>query len=741
MRHDSELYPHRKLLLEALLTMSDAIIEEVSINLATTFVKFGSMQGSLPEATNAFRWLHQEVAGLRNAIHTLQESNRQRDGRIETVLSDTRNIKHQQLIDVDKLNKFTSTKDGMVSWEALRNYLDENYAQLAAVHQMQPTITSLTNNMAHKIDAMEVARQNSELRLRIEKLEHRLKSVEDVSEDRHLVVVSHIEELDTTTQELGRFNSTTRHLIETYKSDKGREVDIKLADLEGQIKLMDGVHNDNLSASVEDIVACLKKHSTSIEEINRRAAQDVKQLVTKEDLEAIAADVDALRKETDDAQFKIHEAYSKCMSIATLSGAMQEGHGAAAATAAGVLHRVPMYPGDTSSRPRTSSASPTVGGGLGRAARTASGMSMGVPPSSPQYLSPPSNANHQQQNGISFEESERILTRAANNFFHDQKGLAKTLETQVEQLRQEIRAMQNSSLPTLTQQLLNLRSALDDCVTATQRTGTNLKNWIFAFTSLSEPTLDKLISALKPPCDDRSLGGLHGMDRDAVVRSGRYGDDPELVEAVIIDFIQKSVEPLVAQVSSKLTKQLVEERNVIRNDVLEEVKRRARGHDKSYKSDSGEGASDEDEGPGGTHMAPLVDLTASRKVRNIEEEPEPFRRLDDANIRLGLEVAETFIPQSRLHDLRHGKEAPTVKPKGISVMSVAPGSVASAYNIMAGERILKLNDVPVTDVATFVTELRRSLRQQILAGTVPASITLVIQDKAGARRLVGVDIE
>ena len=163
------------------------------------------------------------------------------------------------------------------------------------------------------------------------------------------------------------------------------------------------------------------------------------------------------------------------------------------------------------------------------------------------------------------------------------------------------------------------------------------------------------------------------------------------------------------------------------------------GEDDGDDSDANEGA-----------MKRTPDLTASRKVGHDRVEPDSLKRLDDANLRLGLEVAETFLPQSRFQDLSRGSNPASMstpspssskKPTGISVMSVAPDSIASTYGILPGERIIKLNDIPVADVATFVTELRRSLRHQVLSGISPATVVLIVQDKSGARRILNVDVE
>ena len=474
--------------------MAEKYLEQAVVTLASAFTENGdAVTASIPDLSGTLTGLGMHIATLNSSLRLVIDRQRLQE--------ENANSMRQRIVELEtscaeahlRLEVLTNSRDGVVAWSALNPLLEE-VARRSEVQSVSERCGAMEERLSETVSRGEMQPFTVGVAQQIDALERRASSSEEKVASLTKNTARRIDELRSLSDELLHAHTNLQQATERMHSSAREEAAASNERVTSQLRLLEAAASDNLGHSMEEIVKCLAKHSLAIEDINSRESRWHESAATTKEVHALRKEMAAIKRETDASAHKVHEAYSKCLSIATLAGAMAHG-GRDVGTVAPESSAALSFVGD--SLPRGAGGASTVVGGLGGAIPT-------------------------------------------------------TLEAQVAVLRDDVSDVRATQLTAVQSSVLHLRTVVEDVRSESRRTDALLRNLLFVFAEGSGSALSKLVGALRP------LVGVGETDATVLngssVGVAPPLDDYDLAVSYLDKFIRATVAPVLNELLASLTK-------------------------------------------------------------------------------------------------------------------------------------------------------------------------------------------
>ena len=329
--------------------MADGCIEQALTALNQAWSHHGSMTVSIPQVSEAFGKLQTEFRQLGGELQRAIQRITDQDQTITRLHVDLSTIKSTLSSTTKTLSSLLEGSNTIVRQDDLVKAL-HNVADADSLNLLKEVVARVQTRMSGMAD------------------ETTIRILTDMSESNK----SSLESLSNRVSEEARSTRTQTSAIEHELAETGKKFGASLTRIAGELQrtneVADRRHSaieldwtsrlealrreadESLASSVTELVEHIKVQAAAVEELQRDRANRSKDAPSKDELVQMKVEMDAVKRDIERAQFKIHEAYSQCIAIAKHTG--QQGSSASGTL---LLANSSILPSKSSSFEATSS--------------------------------------------------------------------------------------------------------------------------------------------------------------------------------------------------------------------------------------------------------------------------------------------------------------------------------------------------------------------------------------------------
>jgi hypothetical protein len=299
--------------------MADGCIEQALTALNQTWSHHGCMTVSIPQISDGFGKLQAEIRNLSSELHRAVQRITDQDQTITRLHVELSSVKSTLSSATKTLSSLFEGSNMIVRQadlaKALRNVADAD--SLNIVKEVLERIQTRVSGMADETVIQILSDTTQSNKSSIDNLANKLS--EEVRASRtQTSAIEH--ELAETSKKFG--SSLTRLSGEVARSHDftERRCAAMKEDFLRQLATSRKEADEALAASVTELVEHIKVQAHAVEELQRERADRGKDAPSKDEIVQIRVEMDAVKRDIERAQFKIHESYSQCLAIAKHTG-------------------------------------------------------------------------------------------------------------------------------------------------------------------------------------------------------------------------------------------------------------------------------------------------------------------------------------------------------------------------------------------------------------------------------------
>ena len=274
----------------------------------------GGIEVACPELTGSMQVLQKQVRALLRDVrrlHTeLSESRRQNQLTAE-LLEDLQNS-HSHL--KDTVDEIIGGAEGFVQLKDFRSELEKLTPRADVIH-IESETNALIDDMRTRASKIEMENVRGALNALQHTYDLHCKSSQEVDQSMQEHAKEAAEEMKSSlSEQLEKITHLEANLLESQK----RTLELMHTadeDLKRDVQLLRGETSENLSVTVSELLAHLKRHAAAIEALQSVKEEKMSNAPTKKELEELRSEMDGIRRAADDANFRVHEVYSQCMGM------------------------------------------------------------------------------------------------------------------------------------------------------------------------------------------------------------------------------------------------------------------------------------------------------------------------------------------------------------------------------------------------------------------------------------------
>ena len=303
--------------------MTDAYIESAMMSLTTAWSDSGNgMSITCPQLTDYLTQLSRQIKALYDEQALARTQIEKQNGLVEMMKSELSTYKQRYNELQDVVTNLTSESTGFVR-NQLFNETVTKLSEKTVVNNLKDDVRTLQSQVA---SVMAVKRD-------VEDLQRDIRSLEGTVDDHHHDI---IEDTGALRRMTAQFESDTRKQLSELESRTGHhETDInrkveRLIDqvesdrkhFSNEITLVEKKATEQLEAHSEEIVNHLKLHAETIEALQADRQERNRRMPTQHEVAQLRSDMDGVRNEITEAQFRVQEVYSQCLAMYSGSAVM-----------------------------------------------------------------------------------------------------------------------------------------------------------------------------------------------------------------------------------------------------------------------------------------------------------------------------------------------------------------------------------------------------------------------------------
>jgi predicted transcriptional regulator len=291
--------------------MADQLIEQASQALSQVWISHGQLNAGAPQIVEQFSRLERRIVHVEESMEETRKQSQAQERNLVQLLQDFSRVSSSVNSLVQRVEGLDREDSGLVTHSGLRYFFNSS-PELQAIKIMQTQMKELHERIQDIVPELQSKVTSSERDMK----QHFSRLVLDEARA-HKENYSKVEE---------QMKEQLRDLAAKWQSSRQESQKVKeelsdhLSSLSKQLgeRLSDARRESEsqLQAALRVIVESMKQQADVIDELKKEKELRAAQAPDADKILELQADMESMRRDLDRAQFRIHEAYSNCISMA-----------------------------------------------------------------------------------------------------------------------------------------------------------------------------------------------------------------------------------------------------------------------------------------------------------------------------------------------------------------------------------------------------------------------------------------